>query len=180
MSREFPDYVDPWKAADGRRAFQGTMPIRRMQRLLPMLEATEDIKALEAAFSIRFGHDQQGLVVLNVYAEAHLPLLCQRSMKPYMEPVQRKSRLSVVTELAEAELLPEHYDPVMVEDGRMALLDVVEDELILGVPQVPRNPEVDAVELSTDGKVELPPVEEEPTQRPFAGLAGMLKAQDPD
>lgn len=178
MSREFPDYIDPWKAADGRRTFQGSMPIRRMKRLAGLLEAGENdaaLDSLEAQFRMSFGRDRQGLVVIDLETRAVLPLLCQRSLEPYGEKVDRRSRLVVISHLSEAEEVPEAYDPVLVEDGRLALLDVVEDELLLAVPQVPRNPQIAAVELSTGGDEAPAREEQERTHRPFAGLAGLLK-----
>ena len=182
MSREFPDYIDPWKAADGRRRFQGTMPIKRMKRLMPLLELDSPAAAddLETVFQIAFRRDRQGLVIVDVATRTILPLLCQRSLVPYGETVDRNSRLAVITELSEADELPDSYDPLLVEDGRIAMIDVVEDELLLAVPQVPRNPEVAAVEMSTGGEDKPPPVEEERTHRPFAGLAGLMKDSSGD
>jgi len=192
MSREFPDLLNPWKAADGRRTFEGTMPLARMQRLVPMLApqlesggaATTAETAPEwadARFRADFAHDAQGNVTVELWVEAELPLICQRSLRPYLEPVKRHSLLAVVETVEAQELLPEHYEPVLVEHGRLALLDLVEDELLLGVPQVPRDPTVEEVDLSTDAaggaKVERA---EEPTQRPFEGLAGLLRKREQD
>ena len=55
-------------------------------------------------------------------------------------------------------------------------LDIVEEELLLGVPQVPRNPATDEVSLSTGGEeVAAPAGSEEKTHRPFEGLAALMK-----
>ncbi|MFC1605744.1 DUF177 domain-containing protein [Pseudomonadota bacterium] len=176
MSREFPDLLNPWKAADGRRTFEGTMPLRRMRRLHELL-APQDGSGVawqDPWFRADFGHDSQGNVTVELWVEAELPLICQRSLRPYLEPVKRHSLLAVVESVEEQELLPEDYEPVLVEQGHMALLEVVEDELLLAVPQVPRNPGVAEVDLSTDGAAPAEPTTE-PTRRPFEGLAGLLK-----
>jgi uncharacterized protein len=174
MSREFPDFVDPYKAADGKRVFQGTMPLRRMRRLAPLLAS--GLSGPDARFTARFGYDRQGLVRIRLDVEAELPLLCQRSLEPYLEKVSRRSSLTVIEDVSEQASLPDDAEPVLVEDRRMALLDIVEEELLLGVPQVPRNPDVAAVELSTGGEPVTPSKEEEgQTHRPFAGLAGLMK-----
>jgi len=187
MSREFPDFVDPWKAADGRRTFQGTMPLKRMKRLEPLLAPlNEDIsdgrlERGDAWFMARFSYDPQGLLTIRLDVEAELPLLCQRSLEPFREKVQRRSQLVVIEDLAEQELIPDIYDPVLVENRRMALLDIVEEELLLAVPQVPRKPGSAASELSTDGKAGAPSeTERESRQKPFAGLAGLIKAKTGD
>ena len=192
MSREFPDLLNPWKAADGRRTFEGTMPLARMKRLAPLLapraDASGAVKPAEPApvwadarFRADFAHDAQGNVTVELWVEAELPLICQRSLRPYLEPVKRHSLLAVVESVEAQELLPEHYEPVLVEQGRLALLDLVEDELLLGVPQVPRDPAVKEVDLSTDeaGSAEATEAAE-PTQRPFEGLAGLLRKRGQD
>ena len=177
MSRDYPDLVNPWKAADGHRSFHGTMQISRMERLTSVLEEPSG----EAGFSIRFGYDQQRNVIIDITVDAKLSLLCQRSLQPYLEPVRRKSRLVVIADLEEQDQLPSDADPVLVEDNRLTLLALVEDELLLGVPQVPRNPEVKHVEISTDGVTRAPSKgSDEPLQRPFAGLADLLKTKSQD
>jgi len=192
MSREFPDLLNPWKAADGRRTFEGTMPLERMHRLVPLLAPRPDsLDGLEAEeiglawpdarFRADFEHDAQGNVTVELWVEAELPLICQRSLRPYLEPVKRHSLLAVVESVEAQESLPEHYEPVLVEHGRLALLDLVEDELLLGVPQVPRDPGVKAVDLSTDGGHGAGAAQEaEPLQRPFEGLAGLLRKRGRD
>ena len=187
MSREFPDFIDPWKAADGRRRFQGTMPLKRLKRLEPMLAPAEEgqqadsLARKDAAFSASFGYDEQGLVTIEIDVEASLPLICQRSLAPYQEKIERNSLLVVIEQVSDQDQVPESYDPVLVENRRLALQDIVEEELLLAIPQVPRNPELAEIELSTDGEVRTPPVtENEQTHRPFAGLAGLLKADIED
>jgi uncharacterized protein len=172
MSRDFPDLIDPWKAADGKRTFQGNMPLKRMKRLTPLLVSVEGT----ADFRACFGYDEQKDVVVDLYVSAELVLICQRSLEPYGELVRRSSRLLVIEDLAEQDLMPDNYDAVLVENGRLALLEAVEDELLLGIPQVPVNPAVKEIELSTDDGARPAFVQKkELFQRPFAGLADMLK-----
>jgi uncharacterized protein len=183
MSREFPDFIDPWKAADGRRIFQGTMPLKRLKRLESMLapcrkgQDTAMLARNDADFSVSFAYDEQDLVTIQIHVTASLPLICQRSLAPYREKIQRSSLLVVIEKMSDQNLVPESYDPVLVEHRRLAIQDIVEEELLLAIPQVPRNPEVGEIELSTDGKVRVPSeAEKEQTHRPFAGLAGLMKA----
>lgn len=187
MSREFPDWVDPWKAADGRRTFQGTMPLKWMKRLSPLLAPVDQgadpgAEWPDARFSATFGHDREGTVTVNIEVEAALPLVCQRSLETYLEQVSRHSELAVLESLEAQDLVPEHYEPVLAEHGRLALLDLVEDELLLAVPQVPRNPELRAIRHSTDAGAQIVDEggddsgeEAERTHRPFENLAELLE-----
>ena len=172
MSRDFPDLIDPWKAAEGQRVFVGTMPLKRMKRLSPLLVTDGG----EAGFEVCFYFDQQRNAVIKVAVKADLILLCQRSLGPYTETVQRTSLLGVVREIGDQDMMPANYEPIVHETGKLALLELVEDELLLALPQIPRNPAVDEIELSTDGEVRpLSDDNKEPLQRPFAGLAGLLE-----
>lgn len=158
------------------------MPIKRMKRLEGLLapEGTGKEEAMTArdvaGFVAKFSHDRQGLITVRLDVEAELPLVCQRNLEPYREKVKRQSVLAVIEDVADQELIPELYDPVLVENRRMALLDIVEEELLLAVPRVPRSPGSTPVELSTDGKAIGSAVENnEPSHKPFAGLAGLMK-----
>jgi len=172
MSRDYPDWIDPWKAAEGRKIFSGSMPLARMDRLAPLLVDT----AGEAVFTVHFAFDSQGLVTISVTVEALLSLVCQRSLEPYRAKISRQSVLGAIQNIAEEPMLPENYEPVWVEHRRVALRDLVEDELLLGLPLVPVSPDTAAVEWSTAGEAAVTPLTvAEPVRQPFAELAKQLK-----
>jgi len=176
MSREFPDWVNPWSAAEGRRVFQGTLPLSRMRRLRGLLVVAEG----EAWFRAEFSLDGDKRPVIRLEVAADLPLLCQASLQEYLEPVRRNAELAVIESEAEQALLPDHCEPVLASNGRLALLELVEDELLLGMPQVPRRPDLAEVAYSTgDAAPEGDTRPEE--RRPFARLAELLgRARDTD
>jgi uncharacterized protein len=147
-----------------------------MERLVALLAPDEDAVRPDVDFSAGFRFDRQGLVTIDLRVKAALPLVCQRSLQTYVERVDRRSQLAVIEDMADQEELPEHYEPVLVEERRLALADLVEEELLLAVPQVPRNPDAGELELPEDISVETSPGrKEEPTHRPFEGLAGLMK-----
>jgi len=145
--------------------------------LAPEGEAENGLVVWEdASFSTGFAYDRQGLVTIDITVKAGLPLVCQISLEPYMEYVDRRSRLVVIDDIAEQEALPEQYEPVLVEERRLALVDLVEEELLLAIPQVPRSPQAGKLILPEDVSLETSSGEErEQTRRPFEGLAGLVK-----
>lgn len=173
MSRDFPDWINPWIAAQGRRQFVGTVPLSRMRRLAELTESD----AGEADFDVRFFVDEERRPGIELKVAAELELMCQASLKPFIATVDRKSRLGVIDEENEMALLPADVDPVLTDHGRLALATLVEDELILALPPAPRNPDIDAVRYST-GEVPEEVEEEGPLQggkpNPFAVLKGKL------
>ena len=177
MSREYPDWISPARAAEGKRVFSGTIPLGRMKRLVPLLA---EVKG-DANFTAGFRVDLEKRVIVDLQVSAALPLECQASLEVYDEQVRRKTVLAVVESESDQEDLPEHYEPVKTENGRLALASLVEDELLLGLPQVARKPGLEWIEYST-GK----PGQEgtgEPGGRkenPFAALRDMLERDKQD
>jgi len=171
MSREYPDWISPTRAAEGKRAFGGTIPLTRMKRLTPLLVSSEG----EATFTAAFRFDLDRRVIVELQVSAALPLVCQASLEVYDEQVERSTVLAVIEHYSEQEDLPTNYDPVETENGRLAMASLVEDELLLGLPQIPRKPGLESIEYST-GRVEEE--QDSPTgdnEKPFAALQDMLK-----
>jgi uncharacterized protein len=144
MSREFPDWIDPWKAADGARVFEGSVPLARLERLVPLLSNSDGV----AWFTVGFDYDFEQRARIRITVHAELQLLCQKSLEPYIEVVDRTTELSVIKEMSEQDLLPETAEAVLVDNRALAMASLVEDELIIGLPQVPRNPALDSVDFS--------------------------------
>ena len=156
--------------------FSGTVPLARMKRLAPLLADTQG----EAAFVASFKTDLEKRVIIELQVTAALPLVCQASLEVYDEQVERDSVLAVIEHRGEQNDLPDSYDPVQTENGRLAMASLVEDELLLGLPQIPRKPGLEPVEYSTGGEAQ----EEANSpagnrENPFAALQDMLKQDKP-
>jgi len=171
MSREYPDWISPERAAEGKRVYSGTIPLSRMKRLAALLV---DAKG-EAAFSAAFKTDLDHRVIIDLQVEAALPLVCQASLEVYDELVKRRSELAVITHDSEQFDLPENYEPVLTENGRLAIAGIVEDELLLGLPTIPRKPGLRPVEFSTGGEDAGGETRKVAKENPFSALQDMLK-----
>ncbi len=121
-----------------RRSFQGTLPLASMTRLREVLAAIDG----EVVYELDFGRDELGVAYLDVKVDAPLSLVCQRSLEPFLLPVQVRTRLGLIrAESEEAGLSPETEPLLVNESGQLVLADVVEDELLLAVPLVPVDPD---------------------------------------
>jgi uncharacterized protein len=175
MSREYPDWVSPGRAAEGKRIYSGTIPLVRMKRLAGLLVNTQG----EASFEAAFKTDIDKRVIIDLDVEAALPLVCQASLDVYDEQVKRHSVLAVIDHESEQSELPDIYEPVQTENGRLAIAGLVEDELLLGLPQIPRKPGFDKVEYSTGGETsEFAAPQAVGQKNPFAALQKMLKRDE--
>jgi uncharacterized protein len=172
MSREYPDWISPNRAAEGKRTFGGTIPLARMKRLAPLLVNAKG----EASFTAAFRVDLDQRIIIDLQVEAALPLICQASLEVYDEQVRRRSELAVIENDSEQFDLPDNYEPVLTEHGRLAIASLVEDELLLSLPQIPRKPGLVEVEYSTGGQAaKSETLPEGSRKNPFSALQGMLK-----
>jgi uncharacterized protein len=145
------------------RRFEGKMPLAAMPRLKASLASARG----DVQFELEFGKDEFGIAFVHVRANAALPLTCQRTLDVFDLPVAIDTRLGLITTEADEAGLPPGYEPLLMTDGSLRPVDVVEDELILALPVVPVKPGSEHVEQTWgDGAEE--PAEERPN--PFAGL----------
>lgn len=179
MSKQFPDWVDPWTAAEGRRQFAGSLGLGAMDRLAPLLASGEG----EAAFQARFRLDGERRPEVTVTVDARVWVTCQVSMEAFELRLQSQSTLVVVGSDAEQDELPPTVDTTLAQGGRLGFSSLVEDELLLALPQVPRKPEYDIAQrgagdgAKTDsGQGREPGAGSERTHRPFAELGTLMEA----
>lgn len=158
--------------AAARRSFDGRLPLAVMARLRDLLADTEG----EARFALEFGHDALQVPFAELRVDADLPLICQRSLQRFLQPVTVAQRFALVRgidgdeEDVEASLLPDYEVLQLSDDGMLRPAELVEDELILAVPLVPTMPGTESVERDWP----VPP-EEEALANPFAALASLKK-----
>jgi uncharacterized protein len=121
-----------------RRSFQGELPVIAMKRLGEALASSEGTTHYE----LDFGRDEFGTSYLDVRVQTPLTLTCQRTLEPFVLPVTVDSRLGLIRSERDEAALPPDVEPLLVaDDGKLSLLDVIEDELLLALPLVPVNPD---------------------------------------
>jgi uncharacterized protein len=136
MSQHLPDHFDPWRFADLAKRVNGSYRLEDLPRLRDCLADTRG----EVCFSLEFSRDRQHRACLHGTVEAVLHLQCQRCLETMSFTVDSKVALAFVEGLDQAERLPDELDPQLVEGGRVSFKDLVEDELLLALPQVPAHP----------------------------------------
>ena len=174
MSTRLPESVDPWRLADTGTRFEGSIPLRRFERLRAVLADVEG----EAAYELAFHRDREKRPLIDGRVRARLSLECQRCLGTMSLPVDSSFHLAVIDVPSEAERVPEGCDPVQAEEGQLSPLALIEDELLLSVPQVPMHERsacpVDpaSFESGPDG----PPEDGiETSKSPFAALAELKR-----
>lgn len=156
---KLPLTIDPRRSAQRGTECIGYFELIGLDRLL----AISDKSSEQVNVKMNFEVDEQGLTVISGNASTKVSLTCQRCNEPYEEKLEVEFFFSPVKKEEDVEYLPSNYDAVELdENGEVNLRDLVEDELILVVPLIPKHKleECSADADTTWGK--LPEVVEKP------------------
>lgn len=170
FSERLPVHIDPIRMAETRRLLEGRIALAEMARLSGSLLDSEG----EVTVSLEFGVDSEGMRFMRGRIQAEVSLECQRCLETMRYPVDSEFSLALVRSTAEAEALPSHYEPLLVEGEPLFLRDIIEDELLLALPIVPMHaPEECSVGSSADeARKDTGATKKE---SPFAVLADLKK-----
>lgn len=142
MSNELPDLIDPWRAVAQARKHSGCIAIDALPRLRSLVAECRE----ELSYSLSFGRDDAHRAVVRVRTRGLLRLQCQRCLQPMDWPVDETTVLALVQGLDEAAGLPDHYDPLMLEEPLLRARTLIEDEVLLAIPAIARHETCDMPE----------------------------------
>jgi uncharacterized protein len=180
-SRDFdPFRLDVAAFAKTSGQLDGRWPLTQFDRLIE--SAVADARALEtgavnwsARGESRATRGGESQVWLHLTAATALPLECQRCLKPVDTALQlERSFLFVHGEDAAAQLDADSDDDVLALTRALDLRELIEDELLLALPIVPRHDACPEPLVAPDAEAQA---DEKPN--PFAALAA-LKRTDPN
>jgi len=128
-----PRYIDPRKFAQQRVDISGEVDVDKLNRLQPLLACNDKSKI---SGSLKFGIDEQGIrhVTGTIYAE--LEMVCQRCLEGAPQILDVSVNLGIVWSDEQAANLSKTWDPWILEEGQTDIYQMIEDELILGLPIV--------------------------------------------
>lgn len=180
-----PPKTDLRQLAKQNSHIQGVLPLTRMRRLVQDLPAQHSVQNLtdiagDGAGAVWYefsGSSQQGRrprVWLKV--QAMVMLVCQRCVGPMQFLVDESvefelfgSEASANDALGNDDVDPDAPEPLVV-DGPVDLAELIEDQLILAIPYVPKHPTCEAAKTSAGE-----PVEQANRESPFKVLEGLKR-----
>lgn len=133
---KLPITIDPYRSAQRRLECEGYFDSSGMNRLLAAsIDCSKQIYV-----SVKFHVDELGLVVMSGKGSATVSLTCQRCNDAFDNELVIDFTFSPVKNAEAAENLPSYYDAVEYdENGEVDLRELVEDELILAIPLIPKH-----------------------------------------
>ena len=117
----------------------GELPFAQLGRFKELLHsAAGSVKA-----TLRFRQRGSGWVSASLQYEAAVELTCQRCLEPMTAHLAATVELALLESAALEGMLPEGTEPVLLDDDRLNLAALIEDELIVGLPLVPKHERIE-------------------------------------
>lgn len=138
MRQYLPKEIDPFRFANTGRELKGEVDLADLTRLAESLRHADGVVKVWMRFDI----DDTGTPFMEGRFETTLSLTCERCLQEMTLPMDIDSLLGLVRHEKLAEKLSDQYEPWVVEDSELTdPVSVVEDELILALPLVPKHEE---------------------------------------
>ena len=130
--------VDSLHFARNGETLRGKVAVAELSRLVDVLYSDKGM--LE--YTLSGGINQHGKPVLHTHVKGELQLCCQRCMEAMVYGLDSRSDLVLArdeTELAQMDEQEEDGEDAILADPKLNVLALVEDEVLLDLPMVPRH-----------------------------------------
>ena len=132
MSQQLPQYIDPVALAKQGRGLSATLEVAQMSRLQEFLASNRG----EVTVALQFDRDDEGCYLVQGQIDASLHFVCQRCGQAFERELRAKPCLQVITQIEQAKQLGQGREPLWLREQPLALLTMVEEELLLALPMV--------------------------------------------
>lgn len=151
--------------ADEGRRVELAVPVKRLVRIAEQLASPDGVVKAQVDLS-----REAGQIIASVAFETELTLRCQRCLGPMPQRLQGASRVALVESEARTAEVPPELETALAPAGRIALAELVEEELMLALPAAPRHAEGQCPAARPEARES----EASTVQRPFANLGELL------
>jgi uncharacterized protein len=125
--------------ADREVTLDGVLEIGKLTRLKSLLHT--DAGSVSA--TLRFGQRGDGWLAVELGLKASVQLVCQRCLEPYRHELEDSANVVVADEASLPATTPAGFEPFELSEGRLQPAQLIEDELIVAVPLVPKHARVE-------------------------------------
>lgn len=156
---KLPITIDPYRSAMRRLVCEGYFETSGMNRLLAAtISCSEQINV-----SVKFSVDELGLKVIHGQGLLMVTLACQRCNEAFEHELAIDFTFSPVKNAEAADDLPSYYDAIEFdENGEINLYELVEEELLLEIPLIPKHSLDDCSASADTTWGELPKEQDKP------------------
>lgn len=136
MRDRLPELLDPASLTPAGREYRGALATAGMERLAALVHDS-DVPDLDVRLFA--GRDAGGRRFVTGHVDGLLHLCCQRCLAAMDFPLALDFRLALVESEAEADRLGGAYEPLLIGAERISVRELVEDELLLTLPDFPQH-----------------------------------------
>nr|WP_305907214.1 YceD family protein [Methylomarinum sp. Ch1-1]MDP4519948.1 YceD family protein [Methylomarinum sp. Ch1-1] len=152
----------------------GTIKISEFARL------SEFLADKQGDVQVEFSFAKEGRqAIIHGRIKATLALTCQTCLQEVLWPLEITVNLGVVSSLEQADRLAAEYEPLLLDAEKISLRELVEDEMLLALPDYPRHDYDCIAREQSQAKL---PVEDDNEQirsdNPFSVLAKLKNTGD--
>jgi uncharacterized protein len=151
MAQSLPESIDLNAAVRNRWNLSGQVKLSVLQRMPHQLLHSEDTLI---DYDIQFQTSQAVLGEAIIHVKGDLELICQRSLEPFTYSIEKQSTVGFISEVEDEAKLPPDVLATWVEDMVVDPRALVEDEILLLIPDYPNKAgaELDSKYLSDDSE----------------------------
>ena len=169
LPTELPDMVNFVRQVEINRTIEGVYPLSKLARLSDLLVGDEGYVNAKLEFT-----HSVGIASLRGTVSAKLLVECQRCLQPVETEVSGHFKFALVNSEEEFELLPEEFEPYLIEGEEQSVIELVEDELLLSLPMVTIHEDACSEFMSKQNEEVKAAIEaEKEAEHPFAALKAL-------
>jgi uncharacterized protein len=139
MRKGLPERVAPYQLAAAGGTLQAAIEIAQMRRLKGLVYEPNGKPSGRLDVELNFSRGESGGYLLSGHVTGTLTLQCQRCMQAMQWPLDLILKLRLLPSEAMLERMPPEEDALVAGDEDFKPRELVEDEIILALPLVPRH-----------------------------------------
>lgn len=166
MVKRAPSRFNPDLLAREAVRYEAELPISQFPRLAELVLDTDE--TLVANFDV---NERKSHCVVRGALTFNAVMQCQRCMEPFSSAVQANFELVCVKSQDEANALPDALDPVVLdENGQLHLVDLLEEDALLQLPDIPKHEQDDTCRPDEHSFGEIQNIDDNQKPNPFGVL----------
>ena len=167
-----PRRVDAVKLVDNNQQLNANIDTKLLTRIG---ESTLSADA-PVEVQLEFRRDEEGIRTIKGNCQTHVTMECQRCLGAVGFDISSQFQLGLVFSDEKAKHLPKRLEPAMMdENGQLDLWELVEDEVLLNLPEFPMHPEGECRMYKAESDNE--PEADVKKENPFDVLAKLKQKQ---
>ncbi|RLA25677.1 MAG: metal-binding protein [Gammaproteobacteria bacterium] len=172
MLDQLPEFIDPVVFAERQSRLQGCLGLQRLDRLSDFLFDTEGELRIDLQF-----YKEGKVPVIEGRIEGYVTLTCQSCLKALSWSVDKPVKIGMVQTIEQADRLADEFEPLMLAEHKMSLPGIIEDEVLISLPDYPRHAH-ECLQYQPDVPFAEPEKNKQESDNPFAVLATLKNTGD--